>query len=107
MSNLIPCPFCSGKAERCDNLTSGVEGVAACVDCGAANFLSDWNSRAPAPAPEAEALADAVEGLSPSCNAGAAMKRLASAYQAYRAAYPKEGSDGAKEGAASEAGSSG
>ena len=42
------------------------------------------------PGPLAEALADAVEGLSPSDNANAAMERLVSAYRAYRAVYPKE-----------------
>ena len=42
---LKPCPFCGGKAKRRDELTSGVEGVVACEECGAATFASVWNQR--------------------------------------------------------------
>lgn len=42
---LRDCPFCGHGAERRDELTKGVEGVVACVECGAANFASQWNTR--------------------------------------------------------------
>lgn len=58
MADLLPCPFCGGKAERID-IEDGDNAGGSCVICAACNasgnvefgfkenFVSNWNRRAP------------------------------------------------------------
>lgn len=58
MADLLPCPFCGGKAERID-IEDGDNAGGSCVICTACNasgnvefgfkenFVSNWNRRAP------------------------------------------------------------
>lgn len=59
--NLLPCPFCRGKAERVD-IAEGENAGGSCISCTVChasgnlefgrkeNFISNWNRRSPTPA---------------------------------------------------------
>ncbi len=48
MSELLPCPFCSGRAEQ-RNPEQPHGGMVHCVSCGAEAFGPKWNTRATTP----------------------------------------------------------
>jgi hypothetical protein len=60
---LEPCPFCGGKAERCQNSLTGLLTMAQCRQCGATAFDAKWNRRAALPhaGVSEEMRADAVD----------------------------------------------
>jgi NMD protein affecting ribosome stability and mRNA decay len=44
---LLPCPFCGGKAYKAFNSMTGEKTMAVCSSCGATAFDRKWNRRAP------------------------------------------------------------
>lgn len=57
-SELMPCPFCGGKAEQLHGFY--VQDVQ-CKICGAIADTDKWNTRTPAPMTEDEIVAAALE----------------------------------------------
>ena len=45
MSDLLPCPFCSGEAEFRQNSMTGEMTMAECGQCGARAYSRKWNAR--------------------------------------------------------------